>query len=157
LTAQAAVQAYHGQFRSARQLEERAEALAANEGEPVPYAFFLELEEATAGYVNRPRLAARASNGQAQVVQTRAALILAQTGDLDGAQKLVDAVDHHAPRDSLVQNFYLPTIRAVLKLHMNDPAGAVEVLRRTAKYELSLGDAFNSLFPAYVRGLAYLR
>jgi len=84
-------------------------------------------------------------------------LILAETGDLGGAQKLVDALDRDSPLDTVVQNFYLPTIRAAMKLHANDPARAVDILRPTATHELMQADAFNMLWPAYVRRLAYLQ
>jgi eukaryotic-like serine/threonine-protein kinase len=57
----------------------------------------------------------------------------------------------------MVQNFSLPTIRAAMKLHENDPAGAVEVLRPAVKYELAVPSSFNSLYPTYIRGLAYLQ
>jgi tetratricopeptide (TPR) repeat protein len=44
-----------------------------------------------------------------------------------------------------------------MKLHENDPAGAVEILRPTVKYDLASPPGFNSLYPAYIRGLAYLQ
>jgi hypothetical protein len=44
-----------------------------------------------------------------------------------------------------------------MKLHENDPAGAVEILRPTVKYDLAYPPGFNSLYPAYIRGLAYLQ
>jgi len=158
LDGRAAVHAYYGQFHTARQLEERAEGLAANEGRPVPYTFWGALDEASAGYMDLPRrLAVQASNDRRQAVQANAALILAETGDLGRVQELVDALDRDAPLATVVQNFYLPTIRAAMRLHANDPAGAVEILQGAAKYELTYADAFNSLWPAYVRGLAYLR
>ncbi len=57
----------------------------------------------------------------------------------------------------LVQNYALPTIRAAMKLHEDDPAGAVAILQPAVKYELALPIEFSSLLPAYIRGLAYLR
>ncbi len=43
-------------------------------------------------------------------------------------------------------------------MHQNDPARAAEVLRPTVKYDLGYPpDSFNSLYPAYIRGLAYLQ
>jgi hypothetical protein len=41
-----------------------------------------------------------------------------------------------------------------MKLHENDPAAAVEILRPTVKYDLADANSFNSLYPAYIRGLA---
>ncbi len=48
-------------------------------------------------------------------------------------------------------------IHAAIKLQENAPEGAIENLRPTAKYELSLPDTVNSVYPAYLRGLAYLQ
>ena len=158
LADKADVEAYYGHFRAAQQLRERAEALAANEGGAVQYAFFGALDEASAGYRERPhRLAAQNSNGRDQSVRASAALILAETGDEGLAQKLVDAVDRDAPLGTVVQKFYLPTIRAAMTLHANNPARAIDILRPTATYELVQADGFNMLWPAYVRGLAYLQ
>src|SRR5258707_11698475 len=39
----------------------------------------------------------------------------------------------------------------------NDPAGAIAALQPSLKYELSYNFSFNSLYPAYIRGLAYLQ
>ncbi len=44
-----------------------------------------------------------------------------------------------------------------MKLHEDDPAAAVEILRPTVKYDLADAESFNSLYPPYVRGLAYLQ
>jgi len=48
-------------------------------------------------------------------------------------------------------------IRAAIKLQKNDPQGAIKGLRPTVKYELSIPDTVNSVYPAYLRGLAYLQ
>jgi len=73
------------------------------------------------------------------------------------AQKLVDTLSQSFPLDTVVQNHCLPTIRAAMKLHENEPAAAVEILRPTVKYDFADADSFNSLYPAYIRGLAYLQ
>jgi eukaryotic-like serine/threonine-protein kinase len=157
LHGKAAVEAYYGHFRTARQLRERAEALAANEGVSVQYLFLGAQDEALAGYTDGPRrLAAQNSNSRDQSVRARAALIFAETGDVERARRLVDALDHDAPVNTIVQNLYLPTVRAAMKLHAKDPGGAVEILRRADKLELSTA-GFNSLEPAYLRGQAYLQ
>ena len=57
----------------------------------------------------------------------------------------------------MVQNHCLPTIRAAIKLQENDPAAAIAILRPTIKYDLADADSFNSLYPAYIRGLAFLQ
>jgi len=70
---------------------------------------------------------------------------------------LADALSQAAPLDTLIQGYHLPTIRAALKLHANDPAGAIDLLRPALKYDLAFATSFNSLYPAYVRGQAYLK
>jgi serine/threonine protein kinase/tetratricopeptide (TPR) repeat protein len=157
LESQAMVEEYHGQFRAARQLREHADALAANERASTHYVYWGALQEAAAGSQDRARrLAAEASTYPDQGVQVNAALILAHTGELDAARKLADVLDRAAPLNTVVQEYYLPTIRGDMKLQAHDPAGAVEMLRG-ASHELSYADGFNSLWPAYVRGLAYLQ
>jgi tetratricopeptide (TPR) repeat protein len=85
------------------------------------------------------------------------ALALAWAGNIEQARKMADALDHDSPLDTLVQNYSLPTIRAAMKLNANDPAGAIAVLKTSLKYELSFNFSFNGLYPAYIRGLAYLQ
>jgi tetratricopeptide (TPR) repeat protein len=57
----------------------------------------------------------------------------------------------------MVQYFYLPTIRAAVKLRTHDPGGAIEALRPALKYDTAYPPSFNSLYPAYIRGQAYLQ
>jgi len=84
------------------------------------------------------------------------ALALSRAGNVEEAQKLADALDQEYPLDTAIQYYYLPTIRAAIKLNEKDPASAVEILRPALKYDLAYPDSFQSLYPAYIRGLAYL-
>jgi tetratricopeptide (TPR) repeat protein len=62
------------------------------------------------------------------------------------------------PRDTLVQGFWLPTITAAIALGQNDARRAIEVLEPSSKYERAITYTLGgSLYPAYVRGEAYLR
>ena len=60
------------------------------------------------------------------------------------------------PEGTLAQHYFIPTIRAAIKLRQHDPAAAIDLLRGTAKYDLALTGSFESVYPAYIRGLAYL-
>ena len=84
-------------------------------------------------------------------------LAFARAGNIEQARKMADALEQDSPLDTLVQNYHLPTIRAAMKLNTNDPAGAIAALEPSLKYELSFNFSFNSLYPAYIRGLAYLQ
>src|SRR6202034_3825664 len=80
-----------------------------------------------------------------------------RTGNVEQARQLSDALSRDFPLDTLIQNYSLPTVRAAIQLQQNDPAGAIESLRPAVKYDLACPYPFNSLYPAYLRGLAYLR
>src|SRR5271154_3253919 len=83
------------------------------------------------------------------------ALALARSGRAPEAGKLADQVSAERLEDTLVQHYFDPTIRAAIKLRQHDPAAAIELLRGTAKYDLAFtGSVY--LYPAYIRGLAYL-
>jgi tetratricopeptide (TPR) repeat protein len=154
------VKAYYGRFGEAHHLSEQAINLAAKSDafasfDNVAFDNGQEaLDEAEVGNSAEAQRAAvkalaSAPNRPAQLV---VALAFARIGDFGKAQKLADTLNQDAPLDTLVQYYCLPTIRAAMKLHANDPAGAVEVLRPTVKYDLGYPTGFNSLYPAYIRG-----
>ena len=90
-------------------------------------------------------------------VRAIAALALARAGDTAGAEKLAVELDKTFPLDTLVQRYWLPTIRAGLALERKDPNRAIELLKVASNIELS-----QSLYvgiymcPVYLRGEAYL-
>jgi eukaryotic-like serine/threonine-protein kinase len=88
----------------------------------------------------------------------RLALASALAGDVDRAQLVADAAQREFSQDTLVQNYQLPVIEAAIKLHQDDPGGAVNLLRRTLPYDLSTNCGYiDSLQSVYIRGLAYLQ
>ena len=84
------------------------------------------------------------------------ALALARSGKTEQAGKIADEVNAEAPLDTVVQYYLVPTVRAAIKLQQHQPAAAIELLRGASKYELAYTDSFDFLYPAYVRGQAYL-
>jgi DNA-binding winged helix-turn-helix (wHTH) protein len=84
------------------------------------------------------------------------ALVLARSGRAAEAGSLADQVSAERPEDTLVQHYFIPTIRAAIKLRQHDPAAAIDLLRGTAKYDLAFTGSFNYVYPAYIRGLAYV-
>jgi tetratricopeptide (TPR) repeat protein len=91
-------------------------------------------------------------------VRVSAALALARAGDTAEAEKLAVDLDRTFPLDTLVQRYWLPTIRASVALERKDPNRAVELLRVASTIELSsaTGDLTIFLCPVYLRGEAYL-
>jgi eukaryotic-like serine/threonine-protein kinase len=90
-------------------------------------------------------------------IQIDMALVLARLGNGGRAAELAKEVSDEAPRSTLVQYYLLPTIRAAIELSQKNPARAVEILGPTEKYELARPEGFNSVYPAYFRGIAYLQ
>jgi tetratricopeptide (TPR) repeat protein len=163
LFGRSSVEAYHGHFAEARHMREQAISLAAKSKDPsgnVAYDYAEEaLDEAAIGDSPEAQRSAQKAfasspNRNAKLVM---ALAFARAGDIGRAQRLADALNQEAPLDTVIQNYCLPAIRAVMRLHENDPAEAVEILRLTIKYDLAFPTGFNSLYPTYIRGLAYLQ
>jgi hypothetical protein len=84
------------------------------------------------------------------------ALSLARSGRIEEATRLADEVSQEAPLDTTVQRYLVPTVRAAVKLQQHDPAAAIDLLRETVPYDLAVTNSFDHLYPAYIRGLAYL-
>ena len=84
------------------------------------------------------------------------ALALARSGRTAEAGRLADQISAEKPEDTLVQHYFIPTIRAAIKLWQHDPAAAIDLLRGAAKYDLAFTGSFESVYPAYIRGLGYV-
>ena len=159
----ASMQMYYGQFRAARRLtEDTIKQIKAG----APDVKFPDLEahdaaqEAVVGNAAKAQqMAAKALTiPQQRTDQSVLALAFALAGDSLQAQKLAVLINQKLPLNTLDQNYNLPAIRAAIHLRDNDPAGAIEVLRPALKYDLAYQEvSFNSLYPAYLRGLAYLQ
>ena len=86
-----------------------------------------------------------------------AALTFARAGNTEQSQKLMEKLNQLFPNDFTIQAFSLPATRAAIKLAQNDPAAAIETLRPVTPYDLVISDSFDNVYPAYLRGLAYLQ
>ncbi len=161
LSSQSDTEAYRGRFEKARQLSRRAvesarraDALETGAGWKANEA----LREAEIG--DKARALQTATEAMAlmpgQDVRVITALTLARSGKTAQAQKLVDKLDHEFPLDTMMQGYSLPTIRAAIELENNDPAKAIEILQVTSPYELG-NASLKGLYPAYIRGEAYLK
>ena len=90
-------------------------------------------------------------------VRAMAALALARAGDTAGAEKLAAELDKTFPLDTLVQKYWLPTIRAGVALERKDPNRAIELLKVAGTIELGrMMELTTFLCPVYLRGEAYL-
>jgi serine/threonine protein kinase/Flp pilus assembly protein TadD len=162
LAEQADTQAWYGKMMNARELTRRAMDSAEHNDAKETAAFYQvesALREVEAGNPEQAKAAANAALKLApnRDVRAMAGLALARAGDLAGAGKLAAELDRTFPLDTLVQRYWLPTIRAALAIDRKEANRAVELLKGTSAIELGeptqLGVA---LAPVYVRGEAYL-
>ena len=162
LAAQADTEAWHGKLKNAHELTARAvnSAQKNNAGQgAAAYQAAAALREAASGLRQQARAAANAAVklGLNRDVQSMAALALARTGDTKAAEKLAAELDKNFPLDTLVQRYWLPTIKAALALERKDPNQVVDFLQITKPIELGQPMNINvSMSPVYVRGEAYL-
>ncbi|MFI5095044.1 MAG: protein kinase, partial [Candidatus Acidiferrales bacterium] len=69
-------------------------------------------------------------------VRAVAALALARAGDVAGAEKLAAELDKTLSLNTVVQRYWLPTIRAAIALERRDPNQAIELLKVASTVEL---------------------
>jgi len=164
-TLNSSVEAYHGRFARARELMGEAEAGAARAGGKEIVGIMKILHGPGEAEIGNTNLALRSvadawtpGSGQIEAVEPTAALTLALVGKEAEARKLVDKMNQESPRDTITQSYVDPSIRAAIELQSNNPSKAVELLKASAPYELADVDLPpNALYPAYLRGVAYLK
>ncbi|MBB6144136.1 DNA-binding winged helix-turn-helix (wHTH) protein/tetratricopeptide (TPR) repeat protein [Silvibacterium bohemicum] len=162
LYAEANAEAYAGRFHSAAaQFNKAKKKSIENEYGGIPLSLQEEfaIQEAEAGQAvdARELLPGLIAESKDRNTRLDLAMLLARVGETEKSKALADALSREYPLDTLAQNYALPVVRAAIQLEENDPAGALKSLRPTVRYELSLSDTVNSVYPAYLRGLAYLQ
>ncbi len=155
-------EAYFGRLASARQLTEAARESAIRSGSKETAALWQltgALHEAEIGDPQRARQDANealaASSGQ--TVQILGALVLARSGDHKRAESIADQLVQQYPANTLVNDYWVPTIRAAGALDEKNPAAAIEALKPAIPYETGAPLAGIAFYPVYLRGLAYLQ
>jgi len=98
--------------------------------------------------------------GDGMYMSSLATITMANAGDIAGAEKLAARISENRPLDTLAQKFWLPAAWALIDLHNNDPAQAIQSLEVSRPLELAQPgewEPFGNMYPTYVRGLAYLK
>jgi len=162
LASQADTDAWFGRYASARELTKRAaESAQHNDAKETAamYEAAAALREVQSGDAKQAIADAEAAMTLARNrdVLAMAALSLALAGDTKQTEKLLAELDRSFPLDTLVQSYWLPTIRAAVALQHKNPGQAIELLKATSRVELGLPTQVTvSLCPVYLRGEAYL-
>ena len=139
----------------ARQAVQRERAGLWEAGAAVREALFGNPSEAT------KRAMAALELSKDREVEYGAAFALASTGDFSQAQALANDLERQFPEDTSIRFSYLPVLHARLALSHGDVSKAIELLQVAIPHELgaprsSIHALFGALYPAYVRGEAYL-
>jgi outer membrane protein assembly factor BamD (BamD/ComL family) len=86
-----------------------------------------------------------------------ATLVKARAGDLKQAKAQSVKLNSQYPTDTIVQGYWLPTIRAELALREEKPGQAIDALKAAEPLEAAAPSfSVATLDPAYARGEAYL-
>jgi len=83
-----------------------------------------------------------------------AGLAQSMAGDISQATAAADELSKRFPADTLVNNVWVPSIRAQIEISRGNPAKAIELLQVASPYEFGWASRIQS---NYVRGQAYLK
>jgi hypothetical protein len=147
-----------GQARRARELTEEAvelaERRALREGAGLYSAGAALWEAAYGNCAAAKRAATRAlARSRARNALPRSALALALCGEAAAAERLLAEMERRFPADTFLETLWAPMTQAAIEVRRDRPARAIERLRAAARAERGTEAA---LWPAYLRGLAYL-
>ena len=163
LSEQARTEAYFGRFEKSRQYAESAAKLMEVNGDKESAAACLgelaarEVEVGEAAQAQKHALRSL-QLARSQTVVTLAALVMVKNGDLKRGQALAEELGKKYPSDTLVQKYWVPTIRGRAELRQRNWSKALEILNVAAPFDFATPStlAVGTLYPAYVRGEAYL-
>ena len=157
--------AYIGELSRAREETRRAIESAEREGKKETSALYYAasaVREALLGNAHEAeQLAVSASKySSGRDVAYGVALAFLYAGDVKAGQAMTEEVENRFTEDTVVKCNYLPALKAKIALLHNNPEKAVEVLTAAKPCELGLPvySYYNwpNLYPAYIRGEAYL-
>jgi hypothetical protein len=155
LAMHANTEAFRGRFRTARLLAESAVRSAANVGHSTLVTEY-KLEEAQreleVGNVQTARLrATEALRTGYEDYSPFYLSTLALSGEVAHTKKLALKVKRENTLDTIIQKQTLPMIEATIALEEKRPRASIDILKNIAPYDLA-----GRLYPAYLRGQAYL-
>ncbi len=159
LSTHADTQAYYGRMEKARDLTRRAvdSAVRADSKEvAASWQTFQGLREAEVG--NGAEAQQDAERGLAlapgRYVKVLAALALARGGDAAKAKTMLEAGEKAESTNTFLKVYWFPVIEASIDMDQSAPDRAILALEPALPYEL--GGNTSWIYPAYIRGQAYL-
>jgi eukaryotic-like serine/threonine-protein kinase len=163
LSAQSDTDAYYGRLTKARDFTRRAvdSAIRADSKETAAlWQVNAALREAELGSAAAAKQGVTAALAQApgRDVKVLGALALARVGDTARAKAMIEELEKSNPTNTVLKLYWLPTLKAAIELNGGNSAQALESLEAAAPYELGEPPPTQegTLYPAYLRGQAYL-
>ena len=162
LSAQSDTEAYYGRMSKARDFSRRAvdSAVRADSRETAAsWQVNAALREAEVGNAASARqgVTSALALSPGRDVKVAAALALARGGDVLRAKALAEELEKNYPTYTMLKLYWLPTIHAAIELNQSNSSQAIVDLEAAAPYEMGgAGGFINYVYPAYVRGQAYL-
>jgi DNA-binding winged helix-turn-helix (wHTH) protein/tetratricopeptide (TPR) repeat protein len=165
LSFQSDVEAYSGRRRKAHELSARASDLLRRVGRPesaVLVTLNAAWRDAEFGDCASARDIAEAALRETPTQGERivSALLLATCGDVARAESVAAQLQQQSANSTLLEGYWLPTIRALIDIDRGEPGKALADLRSTTRYELGIPEPTVEeaapFLPVYIRGRAYL-
>ncbi len=163
LSFQSDTEAYYGHLVKARDFSRRAvdAAIRADSKESAAiWQVNSALREAEFGNAAAAKqgVAAALAVSPGRDVKMFAALTLAQVGEIARAKALADELEKNYPSQTVLKVYWMPAIKAAIELNAGKSTEAQMLLEAAAPYELGGPPQLQigTLYPAYVRGQAYL-
>jgi serine/threonine protein kinase/tetratricopeptide (TPR) repeat protein len=163
LSMQSDTEAYYGRLAQAREFSRRAVESAKRAGFKETASLWqvnAALREAEFGNtaVAKQEVTKALELSRDRDVSVVSGLTLARSGDPVGAKTIMLALEKNQPSNTVLNVYWLPLVKATTALNRGSASQALALLESAKPYELSdAGGFINNLYPAYVRGQAYLQ
>jgi eukaryotic-like serine/threonine-protein kinase len=162
LNLHADTQAYYGHMEKARDLARRATDSAVRSDAKETGAQWLAyqaLREAELGNVTAARqgVARALALAPGRDVKVISAVVLARSGETAQSRTILEALEKSEPTNTYLKVYWFPVIEASIAMAQQAPDRAIVALEPALPYELgSPPPGATTMYPAYIRGLAYL-
>ena len=161
LSMQSDTEAYFGRLTRARDFTRRAVDAAVRADSKEAGAIWQgngALREAEFGNsaVAKQKIDAALTLAPGRNVKVLAAFTLARVGEAARAKALVEQLEKSDGTNTMLKLYWFPTIEAASDLYAGNASQALIALEATAPYDLGGPAPISGLYPAYVRGQAYL-
>jgi DNA-binding winged helix-turn-helix (wHTH) protein/tetratricopeptide (TPR) repeat protein len=165
LSIESDTKAFSGNLAKAREYSRRAVDAAKRNNQKETAAEWQmneALREAEFGNfeVARQKTAEALSIASTRDVQILAALTLARVGASSLAQTMGDDLVRRFPLNTVINGYWLPSIRAAIEISLGRPARSIDILAAAVPYESGYPnpqvEVGRLLYPVFLRGQAYL-